>query len=76
MLPEDAPEYSYSHRIWSKFEEKINGFIAIYQQEDLYKNYLRHTSEVYIKNGYYRLELKVPPFKMKRRNPQEIMSVE
>jgi len=74
FLPEEADKYSHCEDVWDMFEEKIRAFLPIYYQEDLYRDYLYHISELHIRNGFYRLELKVILFGMKRRNPAEKLS--
>lgn len=59
FLPELASEYSFNHMVWPFFEKKILAFLPIFHHRELYRHYLKHVAETYIKNGFYRLELKV-----------------
>lgn len=59
FIPELASEYSFNDMVWPFFEKKILAFLPVFHQRELYRHYLHHVAESYVKNGYYRLELKV-----------------
>lgn len=59
FLPSLAAEFSYSEKVWTHFERRIMAFLPLFHQKELYRLYLIHIADVYVKNGYYRLELKV-----------------
>lgn len=49
-------------------------FLPLHNQEDLYRDFLHHICELYIRNGFYRLELKVVLCDMRSRNGVEVIS--
>lgn len=68
-----AEQHSYTAGVWQLFEDKIDNFLNIFNQEDLLRSYLLHVLEFFIKNGYSRVELRAPLFPIKRRNPAEML---
>lgn len=74
FLPELATEYSHDEYVWPFLEKKIKAFLPLFEQKDIFREYLKHVCEAYVLGGYYRLELKIS---LKRRNPtfQEFVSI-
>jgi hypothetical protein len=50
-----AEQHSYTAGVWQLFEDKIDNFLNIFNQEDLLRSYLLHILEFFIKNGYSRV---------------------
>lgn len=69
----ETHQHSHTSGVWEVFEQKICRFLQIFNQEDLFREYLLYSLEHLIGNGYSRVELRVEFFPIKRRNPKEML---